>query len=77
MIIIIFDYLYNISINNNEIEKLKLQNSNWHYNQILSKFNIKYPIRNEGKEVSNFEGRKNFRKRLKIINQMIIIDYAF
>ena len=58
----IFDYLYSININNNEIEKLKIQNPNWHYNQILSKFNIKYPVRMEGKDVTNVERRKNFRK---------------
>ena len=58
----IFDYLYSISINNNEIEKLKLQNPNWHYNQILSKFEIKYPVRMEGKDQTNTERRKKFRK---------------
>ena len=58
----IFDYLYSISLHKTEIEILKLQNPKWHYNQILSKFNLKYPDRMEGNEIRNIEKRKNFRK---------------
>ena len=56
----IFDYLYSISLHKTEIEILKLQNPKWDNNQIISKFNLKYPDRMD--EIRNNEKRKNFRK---------------
>ena len=59
----IYDFLYSIKLNEKEINELKIQNKNWHYNQILSKFDLKYPKRLEDKNISNIlEKRKNFRK---------------
>ena len=50
-------------MNEKEINELKIQNKNWHYNQILSKFDLKYPKRLEDKNISNIlEKRKSFRK---------------
>ena len=45
-----------------EIKLLQIQNPKWHYNQILSKFKLKYPSRLEGKDINVIEKRKNFRK---------------
>ena len=39
-----------------------MQNPKWHYNQILSKFKLKYPSRLEGKDINVIEKRKHFRK---------------
>ena len=58
----IFNFLYSIKQNEKEIYELQLQNPNWHYNQILSKFELKYPKRLEDKSISTLEKRKNFRK---------------
>ena len=66
-------------MNEKEIKDLQLQNINWHYNQILSKFELKYTKRLEDKSISTLEKEKILENILKIINQIIIIiiDYVF
>ena len=46
----IYNFLKSIEANKNEIMALQAQNPNWHYNQILSKFALRYPKRLEGNE---------------------------
>ena len=48
-----------------EIKLLQIQNPKWHYNQILSKFDLKYPSRLEGKDSTSIEKRKRFRKYIE------------
>ena len=61
----IFIFLLSISKYEKEIKNLQLQNPKWHYNQILSKFDLIYPKRMEGKDSSAVEKRKNFRKYIE------------
>ena len=67
----IYQFLLSINDNKKEILELQIQNPNWHYNQILSKFNLKYPKRLEGEDNKNLEKRKNFRKCIEnyILNE--------
>ena len=58
----IYNFLKSIEANKNEIMALQAQNPNWHYNQILSKFALRYPKRLEGNENRQLEKRRNFRK---------------
>ena len=51
-------FLFSIMEHKEEIEKLKLQNPQWHYNQILSKFKLKYPKRLEGNTIATQEKKK-------------------
>ena len=60
----IANFLFSIKELENEINDLQRQNPNWHYNQILSKFDLKYPKRLEGKDKNSLEKKKNFRKYL-------------
>ena len=46
----IYQFLLSISGYEKEIKLLQIQNPNWHYNQILSKFNLQYPERMQGNE---------------------------
>ena len=39
----IYEFLSSIESYSESIKALELQNPNWHYNQILSKFELKYP----------------------------------
>ena len=49
----------------NDINLQKKKHPNWHENQILSLFNLKYPDRMCDKSLTNIEKRKVFRKELK------------
>ena len=51
-------FLFSIMEHKKEIELLQIQNPEWHYNQILSKFKLKYPKRLEGNTIANQE-KKN------------------
>ena len=62
----IYNFLLSIKQNEKEIHDLELQNKNWHYNQILSKFELIYPKRLEDKSISTMEKRKNFRKCIEL-----------
>ena len=53
---------------------LQAQNPNWHYNQILSKFDLRYPKRLEGNENKQLEKRRNFRKNANLIDWIKMID---
>ena len=57
-------FLFSIKEHQDEIKKLIEQNPDWNYNYILSKFNIKYPHRLEGKDSKSHDKRKAFRKYL-------------
>ena len=63
--------------------KLKLtkkkENPLWHYNQILSLFNIKYPKRMLGKNQINDKKRQLFRKEASkyILDENKIIGFVF
>ena len=59
----IYEFLSSIESYSESIKALELQNPNWHYNQILSKFELKYPERILGKENKQLEKRRNFRKQ--------------
>ena len=67
-------FLLSILEHEKEIKLLEIQNPNWHYNQILSKFDLNYPKRLKGKDSSLMEKRKNFRK---CISSYKIIDYVY
>ena len=57
-------FLFRIKEHQDEIKILIAQNPDWNYNYILSKFNIKYPHRLEGKDSKSHDKRKAFRKYL-------------
>ena len=61
---------------------LKFQNPNWHYNQILSEFNLKYSKRLEDKNSNISAKRKNFIKcidsyKLDDNNRLCILNNNF
>ena len=55
-------YLKSIQKHEIEIKKQINKHPKWHYNQILSLFNIKYPERMKGKNAAEGKQRTNFRK---------------
>ena len=83
----ISNYLKSIQKYENEIKMKQLIHKNWHYNQILALFDIKYPSRMIGKTELDSKKRQLFRKeaskykldknnRLCIINPLNIIEEA-
>ena len=55
-------YLKSIQKHEIEIKKQINKHPKWHYNQILSLFNIKYPERMKGKSAAEGKQRTNFGK---------------
>ena len=55
-------FLFSIKENKSEIDKMVIQNPNWNYNYILSKYNIFYPKRLQGKDSKLNDKRQAFRK---------------
>ena len=59
-------FLFSIIENKEEIDLLKIQNPHWHFNQILSKFKLKYPKRLEGNTPA-IQEKKEFQEIYKFL----------
>ena len=64
----ISEYLKSIQKNSFEIEQKQKENPRWHYNQILSLFDIHYPERMRGRDKSSLNKKKLLEKLQIIIN---------
>ena len=61
----ICNFLFSILEKEKEINQLQIQHPKWHYIQILSMCDLKYPERLKNKDKETLEKRKTFRKNIE------------